>query len=301
MPVPPVLVVAPPPIGEPKGTDRAEVRGRGHDVRRRGRGVSRGRRRRSAAPSSTPAAVVPASRVDGVHLDADRARALGGCARRRRAPADRLRRHVEDGARVLRRRRRDAVPRSRRDRALVWREALIAGPLGAPPGSARWLEERATFLAGYAGVAPEVCHRRLVRQQHELAAAMDADEVVLWFARDLFCELSLLYVLTTIATGGAAAVPAAARAARRIGDARVPLLWCVVAGGAAWSPGRPPRDRRRRARSGARRWEAVVGAVARAPRCSRFRRTAGSPTLRRSSAPGSPRSATGSVLRSGRR
>ena len=81
---------------------------------------------------------------------------------------------------------------------VVWREALVAGPIGAPPASPRWLDERAAFLAAYAGVAPEACRRDLERQQLELTAALDADEVVLWFARDLFCELALAYVLHVI-------------------------------------------------------------------------------------------------------
>ena len=84
---------------------------------------------------------------------------------------------------------------------LVWREALNAGPLGARPGTPRWLDERAAFLAGEAGVAVDACRRDLARQQDGLAAAMDAAEVVLWFARDLFCELALVYVLAAIASG----------------------------------------------------------------------------------------------------
>jgi hypothetical protein len=88
------------------------------------------------------------------------------------------------------------------DDVLVWREALNAGPLGAPPGTRQWLDERAAFLAAEAGVAVDACRRDLARQQDGLAAAMDADEVVLWFARDLFCELGMVYVLATIAAGG---------------------------------------------------------------------------------------------------
>jgi hypothetical protein len=81
---------------------------------------------------------------------------------------------------------------------VVWREALVAGPLGAPPASPRWLDERVAFLGAYAGVGPEACRRDLERQRHELTGALDADEVVLWFARDLFCELALACVLQAI-------------------------------------------------------------------------------------------------------
>ena len=107
-------------------------------------------------------------------------------------------------------------------------------------------------------------------QERELEAAMDADEVVLWFARDLFCELSLLYVLTSDRHGPPAPhCPPAARPARRLGYAGVPVLRRADAGGGR----RPPR--RAAPRSGTpssrRRWP-------RGKRSRRRRRSASTPS-----------------------
>jgi hypothetical protein len=78
---------------------------------------------------------------------------------------------------------------------IVWREALIAGPLSDEPG---WLETRAKVLASPERDA-DLTRQDLAAQELAIAAALDCDELVLWFARDLFCELGLLRVLTTIA------------------------------------------------------------------------------------------------------
>jgi hypothetical protein len=84
---------------------------------------------------------------------------------------------------------------------IVWREALIAGPLRAE-GEPAWLETRARFLAT-AERDRSMTRQDLAAQEMAIAAALDGDELVLWFARDLFCELGLLRVLATIAAAPA--------------------------------------------------------------------------------------------------
>ncbi len=79
---------------------------------------------------------------------------------------------------------------------IVWREALVAGPLSDEPGS---LESRARYLATASGRDVAGCRQDLAAQELAITSALDVDELVLWFSRDLFCELGLLKVLTDIA------------------------------------------------------------------------------------------------------
>ena len=79
---------------------------------------------------------------------------------------------------------------------IVWREALVAGPLSDDPG---WLETRAHFLATASGRDVAGCRQDLAAQELAIAAALEVEELVLWFARDLFCELGLLRVVAGIA------------------------------------------------------------------------------------------------------
>ena len=76
MPVPPVLVMAPPPIGEPKGPIAPKFAGGGA----KSAGLA-GEYRKVAAELGChffdAGAVTPSSRVDGVHLDADQHLKLG--------------------------------------------------------------------------------------------------------------------------------------------------------------------------------------------------------------------------------
>jgi lysophospholipase L1-like esterase len=76
MPVPPVLVVAPPPIGEPRGTIAPKFAG----GERRALGVAAAFREVAATlgcPFFDAGSVIRASGVDGVHLDAAAHLALG--------------------------------------------------------------------------------------------------------------------------------------------------------------------------------------------------------------------------------
>jgi lysophospholipase L1-like esterase len=76
MPVPPVLVMAPPPIGEPKGPIAPKFEGGGA----KSRGLAEEYRKVCAELGChfvDAGTVTPSSRVDGVHLDADQHAALG--------------------------------------------------------------------------------------------------------------------------------------------------------------------------------------------------------------------------------
>jgi lysophospholipase L1-like esterase len=76
MPVPPILVVAPPPFGDPKGPIAAKFVG----ARKKSAGLSQAYRDVCVASDCSyfdAGTVTPSSRVDGVHLDADQHEALG--------------------------------------------------------------------------------------------------------------------------------------------------------------------------------------------------------------------------------
>jgi len=76
MPVPPVLVMAPPPIGEPKGPIAPKFAGGGA----KSRGLPEEYRKVSAELGChffDAGTVTPSSRADGVHLDADQHARLG--------------------------------------------------------------------------------------------------------------------------------------------------------------------------------------------------------------------------------
>jgi len=79
---------------------------------------------------------------------------------------------------------------------LPFREALAVGPV--PRGVD--VEMRARFLSG--GYHENLLRLRngLLDQERALDAAMDHDEVVLWFEHDLFCLANLLRLLERFAT-----------------------------------------------------------------------------------------------------
>jgi len=79
---------------------------------------------------------------------------------------------------------------------LAFREALAVGPV--PRGVD--IETRARFLSG--GYHENLLRIRngLLDQERALDAAMDHDEVVLWFEHDLFCLANLLRLLERFAT-----------------------------------------------------------------------------------------------------
>lgn len=76
MPVPPVLIVAPPPIGEPKGPIAFKFAG----AQQKSAGLAAAFAdiaEQLGCPFFDAGSVTPSSRVDGIHLDADQHLALG--------------------------------------------------------------------------------------------------------------------------------------------------------------------------------------------------------------------------------
>lgn len=81
---------------------------------------------------------------------------------------------------------------------LVWRDILCEGPVVSVAGA-----ERAAYLARHLEIDAAEYMRTWREGRAAFAAAVDHDEVVLWFEQDLFCAANLWPVLTRL---GAAAV-----------------------------------------------------------------------------------------------
>jgi hypothetical protein len=78
---------------------------------------------------------------------------------------------------------------------MALRESLISGPVRMPYD----VEQRAHVLADMAGQSLLRVRNDLLDQERAIAAAMDQDEIVLWFEHDLFCLVHLLFLLTRLA------------------------------------------------------------------------------------------------------
>jgi hypothetical protein len=76
---------------------------------------------------------------------------------------------------------------------LAWREALVCGP--APGGLSKdeFRHLRAKHLADAYGANLEKTERELREQEEALSRFSDHEEVVLWFERDLFCLVQLIF------------------------------------------------------------------------------------------------------------
>ncbi|MFV8755229.1 hypothetical protein ACNOYE_32165 [Nannocystaceae bacterium ST9] len=80
---------------------------------------------------------------------------------------------------------------------VIWREAAIDGPLAADMSSPALREARAAWFERDLGVAADEYRRDFDRREQALAELVGRPEVelILWFERDLFCELHLLDLL----------------------------------------------------------------------------------------------------------
>lgn len=78
---------------------------------------------------------------------------------------------------------------------LSFRESLVAGPVPANVD----VETRARFLADAYGHNLLRLRNDLLAQEQALAAAMEHDEIVLWFEHDLYCLIHLLALLDRFA------------------------------------------------------------------------------------------------------
>jgi hypothetical protein len=80
---------------------------------------------------------------------------------------------------------------------IVWREAAIDGPLAADMSTPAIRDARAEWFEAQMGMPVDEYRREFDRRERALAGLADHAEVelVLWFERDLFCELHLLDLL----------------------------------------------------------------------------------------------------------
>lgn len=77
----------------------------------------------------------------------------------------------------------------------AFRESLLTGPTPAGLAGEGWRELRARHLSESYGIDFAECKLGLQRQDEMLSSLAAYDEVVLWFEHDLFCQLSLIYLL----------------------------------------------------------------------------------------------------------
>lgn len=77
----------------------------------------------------------------------------------------------------------------------AWREALIDGPAPTNVSEAEWRKVRASHLTEFYGVDPSESENGLRVQEDKLKSYPEHDEVVLWFEQELFCQVTLLYLL----------------------------------------------------------------------------------------------------------
>jgi len=82
---------------------------------------------------------------------------------------------------------------------LAFREVLQEGP--APEGLSAddWISTRARFLAEGYHLDVEACRKELLEQQEEIGRFRVHEEVTLWFAHDLCCQIGLIYLLNWFA------------------------------------------------------------------------------------------------------
>src|SRR6185369_17881684 len=76
--------------------------------------------------------------------------------------------------------------------ALVWQEDLMTGATPQTRSTDKWLSLRAAELARAFDLEITELRGDLARQEEKLNESLTADEVVLWFEYDLFCQVNLI-------------------------------------------------------------------------------------------------------------
>jgi hypothetical protein len=99
--------------------------------------------------------------------------------------------HFHNGDIVALLARRAGVP----GRHVAYRESLVGGAVRPSLPQHDFIEERANFLAEHYGENLLRVRNDLIEQEKVIDAAMQEEEVVLWFEHDLFCLVHLLYLL----------------------------------------------------------------------------------------------------------
>jgi hypothetical protein len=82
---------------------------------------------------------------------------------------------------------------------LSWREALIDGP-ALKSGIDDWLNARAQHISEAYGIEHSQCRKDLESLHESLARTFDAEEIILWFDEDAFCQVNLMYLLSVLAS-----------------------------------------------------------------------------------------------------
>jgi len=82
----------------------------------------------------------------------------------------------------------------------VWRDVLMEGPVAAGAVTADAMPGRPAYLAERLAIDPEEYGRASRQNEAALARGAEHDELVLWFEQDLFCAVTLWFVLARLAT-----------------------------------------------------------------------------------------------------
>jgi hypothetical protein len=80
-------------------------------------------------------------------------------------------------------------------KTLVWQEDLMTGATPQRRSTDEWLSLRAAELSRAFDLEISELREDLARQEEKLNESLTADEVVLWFEYDLFCQVNLIYLL----------------------------------------------------------------------------------------------------------
>lgn len=85
---------------------------------------------------------------------------------------------------------------------IVFRDALIVGPVEAKTPDEFW-DERARFILTEYAEDEIVFHERVADELEKLAEIAEDDEVNLWFEYELFCGVNMWFCLAKLADSGA--------------------------------------------------------------------------------------------------
>jgi len=77
---------------------------------------------------------------------------------------------------------------------IVFREALVSGPLGGATWEEFW-EARVGFLTKQYGATALEVQKKTVAELDKIRSLADGVELSLWFEDDLFCQVNLWFVL----------------------------------------------------------------------------------------------------------
>jgi hypothetical protein len=81
---------------------------------------------------------------------------------------------------------------------IVFREALVSGPLGGATWEEFW-ETRIGFLTQNYGATAQAVQEKTVAEAEKIRSLTDGVELSLWFEDDLFCQVNLWFILSLLA------------------------------------------------------------------------------------------------------